>query len=58
MCTRKSLDMTMVNDMVREVYVNAILPKKVEKDNLQDYRSDAAVTITTATLSGRGARRG
>lgn len=50
--------MTMVNDMVREVYVNAILPKKVEKDNLQDYRSDAAVTITTATLSGRGARRG
>ena len=44
--TMQSLDLTMVNEMLREVCVNDILPKKPE--NLRrGYRSEAAMTTTT-----------
>ncbi|CAN0303407.1 unnamed protein product, partial [Scytosiphon promiscuus] len=46
--TMQSLDLTMVNDMLREVYVNDILPNKSKKDPLRGYRSEAAMTTTTA----------
>ena len=43
----------MVNEMLREVYVNDILPKKA-KNPLQGYRSEVAMTTTTtAKRSGK-----
>ena len=42
----QSLDLTMVNEMLREVYVNDILPKKA-KNPPRGYRSEAALTTTT-----------
>ena len=47
-----SLDLTMVNNMLREVYVNDILPNKVKKGHLRGCTSEAAMTITTAKRSG------
>ena len=52
----QSLDLTMVTDMLGEVYVNDILRKKAKKDSLRGYRSEAAMTTTTTTagwLHGR-----
>ena len=50
----QSLDLTMVNEMLREVYVNDILPKKAKKNPLRGYRSEAALTTTTtAKRSGK-----
>ena len=46
--TMQSLDLTMVNEMLREVYVNDILPKKA-KNPLRGYGSEAATTTTTTT---------
>ena len=52
--TMQSLDLTMVNEMLREVYVNDILPKKAKKNPLRGYRSEAAMTTTTtAKRSGK-----
>ena len=49
----RSLDLIMVNEMLREVYVNIILPKKA-KNPLRRYRSKAAITTTTtAKRSGK-----
>ena len=49
----QSLDLTMVNEILREVYVNDILPKKA-KNPLRGYRSEAAMTTnTTAKRSGK-----
>ena len=45
--TMRSLDLTMVNEMLREVYANEILPKKAKKNPLRGYRSEAAMTTTT-----------
>ena len=39
-------DLTMVNKLLREVYVNDILPKK-DKKRLRGYLSEAAMTTTT-----------
>ena len=51
--TMQSLDLTMVNEMLREVYVNDILPKKA-KNPLRGCRSEAAITTTTtAKRSGK-----
>ena len=51
--TMQSLDFTMVNEMLREVYVNDILPKKA-KNPLRGYQSEAAMTTTTTSkLSGK-----
>ena len=51
--TMQSLDLTMVSEMLRKVYVNDILPKKV-KNPLRGYRSEAAMTTTTtAKRSGK-----
>ena len=51
--TVQSLDFTMVNEMLREVYVNDILPNKV-KNPLRGYRGEAAMTTTTtAKRSGK-----
>ena len=36
--TMQSLDLTMVNEMLREVYVNDILAKKDKKNPLRGYR--------------------
>ena len=50
----QSLDLTMVNEMLREVYINDILPKKAKKNPLRGYRSEAAMTTTTtAKRSGK-----
>ena len=67
--TMKSLDLTMVNGVLREVYVNDILPKKAEKNPLRAhrpkkaeknplraYRREADVT-TTATAKRSGKKR-
>ena len=44
----------MVNEMLREVYVNDILPKKAKKNPLRGYRSETDMTTTTtAKLSGK-----
>ena len=52
--TMQSLDLTMVNEMLREVHVNDILPKKAKKKPLRGYRSEAAmITATTAKRSGK-----
>lgn len=48
--TMKSPNLTVVNDMLREVYVNGISPKKIKNDHPQGYRSDASMTTTTAKL--------
>ena len=45
----QSLDFTAVNEMLREMYVNDILPKKAKKNPLRGYRSEAAMTTTTTT---------
>ena len=51
--TMQSLGLTVVNEMLREVYVNDIFPKKA-KNPPRGYRSKAAMTTTsTAKLSGR-----
>ncbi|CAM9676573.1 unnamed protein product, partial [Laminaria digitata] len=50
--TLQSLDLTMANGMLREVYIIDILPKKAKKDPLRGYRSEAAMTTTTAKRSG------
>ena len=50
--TMQSLHFTMVNDMLREVYVNDVLLKKDRKDPLRGYRSEAAMTTTTEKRSG------
>ena len=51
--TMQSLHLTMVNEMLREVYVNDILPNKA-KNPLRGYRSEAAMTMTTtAERSGK-----
>ena len=51
--TMQSLDLTMVNEMLREVYVNDVLPKK-SKNPLRGYRNEAAITTTTtAKRSGK-----
>ena len=52
--TMQSLDFTMVNEMLRDVYVNDILPNKTKKSPLRGYRSEAVMTTTTtAKRSGR-----
>ena len=52
--TVQSLDLTMVNEMLSEVYVNDILPKKSKKNPIRGYRSKAAMTTTTtAKRSGK-----
>ena len=54
LCTMQSLDLTMLNEMLREVYVNDILPKKAKKNPLVGYQSEAAMTTTTtAKRSGK-----
>ena len=45
--TFQSLNLTVVNEMLREVYVNDILPKEAEKNPLRGCESDAADTTTT-----------
>ena len=45
--TMQSLDLTKVNEMLREVYVNDILPKKAKENSLRGYRREAATTTTT-----------
>ena len=45
--TMQALHLTMVNEMLREVYVNDILPNKA-KNPLRGYRSEAAMTTTNA----------
>ena len=55
--TKQSLDLTMVNDMLREVCVNDILPKRAKKDPLRGYRSEAAMTTTTTTVKRSGIKR-
>ena len=54
--TFESLDLTMVNEMLREVYVNEILPRKSKKNHLRGYRSEAAMTTTT-TVKRAGKKR-
>ena len=50
----QSLDLTMVNEMLREAYVNDIFPKKAKKNAPRGYRSEAAMTTTTtAKRSGK-----
>ena len=40
--------------MLREVYINDILPKKAKKNPLRGYRSETDMTTTTtAKLSGK-----
>ena len=52
--TMQSLDLTMVNEMLRKVYDKHILPKKANKNLLRGHRSEAAMTTTTAAkLSGK-----
>ena len=52
--TTQSLDLTMVNEMLREAYVNDILSKKAKKNPLRECQIEAAVTpITTAKRSGK-----
>ena len=52
--TMQSLDLTMVNEMLREVYGNDILPKKAKKNPIRGYQSEAAMTTTTtAKRSGK-----
>ena len=52
--TMQSLGLTILNEMLREVYVNDILPKKAKKNPLRGYRSEAAITTTTtAKRSGK-----
>ena len=45
--TMKSPDLTMVNDMRRDVHVNDILPKKAKKNPRRGYRSEASMKTTT-----------
>ena len=52
----QSLDLTMANVMLREVYVNDILRKEAKKDPLRGYRSEAAMTTTT-TARNSGMKR-
>ena len=52
----QSLDLTMVNEVLREVYVNDILPKQAKTNHLRGYRSEAAMT-TTATAKRSGKKR-
>ena len=54
--TMQSLDLTMVNEMLREVYVNDILPKKAKKNPLRGYRRKGAMRTTT-TAKGSGKKR-
>ena len=49
----QSLDLTMVHDMLREVYVKAILPNKANKFPLRGYRSETAMSTTTGKNSGK-----
>ena len=50
----QSLDLTLVNEMLREVNVNGLFPKKAKKNPLRGYRIEAAMTATTTTkLSGK-----
>ena len=52
--TMQALGLTMVNEMLREVYANDILPKEAKKNPLRGYRSEAAMTMTTtAKRSGK-----
>ena len=44
LCTMQSLDLTMVNEMLREVHVDVILPTEAEKNPLRGYRREAAMT--------------
>ena len=53
----QSLDLTMVNEMLREVYVNDILPKKAKKNPLQGYRSEAAMTTNTINTAKRSGKK-
>ena len=55
--TMQSLDLTMVNEMLREVYVNDILPKKAKKNPLRGYRSEAAMTTTTINTAKRSGKK-
>ena len=43
----QSRELTMVNEMLREVHVNDILPKKANKNPLRGYRSETDMTTTT-----------
>ena len=52
--TMQSLDLTMLDEMLRVVYVNDILPKKAK--NLLRYRSEAATT-TAIMANGSGKKR-
>lgn len=49
--TIQPFELTTVNDMLREVYVNDIFSRKAEKDYLRRYRSEAAMTTTTVECS-------
>ena len=52
--TMLSLELTMLNKMLREVYVNDILSKKAKKNPPRRYRrEDAMTTTTTAKRSGK-----
>ena len=54
--TMQLLDLSMVNKMLREVYVNDILPKKA-KNPLRGYRSEAAMTTTTINTAKRSGKK-
>ena len=49
----RTFHLTMVNKILREVYVKDILPKKAKRNPLGGYRSDAVTTATMATRSGK-----
>ena len=50
--TMHSLDFTMVNEMLRELHVNDILPKKL-RILYEDIEEDSMATVTTAKCSGK-----
>ena len=54
----QSPDSTMVNEMLRQVYVNDILPKKAKKNPQREYRSEAAMTMTTTAKRSTAKRSG
>ena len=43
--------------MLREVYVNDILPKKAKKNPLRGYRSEAIMTTTTINTAKRSSKK-
>ena len=55
--TMQSLDLTVVNEMLREVYINDILPKKAKKNPLRGYRGEAAMTTTTINTAKRSGKK-